>query len=290
MPSHPEVTESILGPGLPTLSIGGGPQAFVYLPGLSLHPGFPIGRERAMAIAGWDSLLDRFTIYRMGRRIRPVGTTFREMAEDVAATLDELQQPVDLMGASTGGAIALEVAAMRPDLVRSLVLVISGVRLSEEGRTKAALASHAAAAGQWRRAYAEVMPIGSTSTRGRALMATLGWLLGPRLIGIPEDPTLVLAELAAWERYDAEKLVSSVHCRTLVIGTQHDRMFTAAATRELGERLDSATTVIVPGLAHDFPPHAIREHIAPFLIGQDSTVYGDAVGPGVPQSPSPPSE
>ncbi len=265
MLSQPEVSETTLGPGLPTLKIGGGPQPLVYLPGLSLHPGLPTGRERTMAISGWEPLLDRYTIYRIGRRIRPVGTTFREMAEDVAATVEQMQRPVDLMGASTGGAIALELAATRPELVRSLMIVISGVRLSEDGRNKAASASRAAAAGRWRRAYAEVMPIGSTSARGRALMAALGWVLGPRLIGIPGDPTLVLAELAAWERYDAENLVSSVRCPTLVIGTQHDRMFTAAATRELGERLETATTVIVPGLAHDFPPDAIREHVTPFL-------------------------
>jgi pimeloyl-ACP methyl ester carboxylesterase len=157
------------------------------------------------------------------------------------------------------------VAAARPELVGRLILVISGVRLSDEGRNKAASAARAAAAGRWRRAYAEVMPIGSTSTHGRALMTALGWVLGPRLIGIPADPTLVLAELAAWERYDAEKLISSIRCPTLVIGAQHDRMFTAAATRELGERLETATTVIVPDLAHDFPADAIREHVAPFL-------------------------
>lgn len=265
MLSQPEVSETMLGQGLPTLKIGGGLKPLVYLPGLSLHAGFPAGRERTMAISGWEPLLDRYTIYRLGRRIRPVGTTFREMADDVAATMEAMQPPVDLVGASTGGAIALEVAAARPELVRRLILVISGVRLSDEGRNKAASAAGAAAAGRWRRAYAEVMPIGSTSTRGRALMTALGWLLGPRLIGIPADPTLVLAELAAWGRYDAEHLVSRVSCPTLVIGTQHDRMFTAAATRELGQRLETATTVIVPGLAHDFPPDAIGKHIAPFL-------------------------
>ena len=265
MPSQPEVSETMLGPGLPTLRIGGGPKTLVYLPGLSLHPGFPAGRERTMAISGWEPLLDSYTIHRMGRRIRPVGTTFREMAADVAATVEAMQPPVDLIGASTGGAIALELAAARQELVRRLILVISGLRLSDEGRNKAASAARAAAAGRWRRAYAEVMPIGSTSTLGRALMTALGWVLGPRLIGIPADPTLVLAELAAWERYDAESLVARVRCPTLVIGTQHDRLFTAAATRELGQRLATATTVIVPGLAHDFPPSAIGEHIAPFL-------------------------
>jgi pimeloyl-ACP methyl ester carboxylesterase len=265
MLSQPEVAETMLGPGLPTLKIGGGPQPLVYLPGLSLHPGFPAGRERTLAVSGWEPLLEQYTIYRVGRRVRPVGTTFHEMAEDVAATLEQMPRPIDLMGASTGGAIALAVAATRPELVRRLTVVISGVRLSEVGRNKAASASRAAAAGRWRRAYAEVMPIGSTSARGRALMAALGWLLGPRLIGIPEDPTMLLAELAAWERYDAETLVTRVRCPTLVIGTQHDRMFTATATRELGQLLETATTVIVPGLAHDFPPDAIREHIAPFL-------------------------
>src|SRR5262249_59631428 len=102
-----------------------GPRRVVMLPGLAPAPGQPTGRERQLALSGWEPLLDQYTVYRIGPRARPVGTTFDDMAEDVAAVIESLEPPVDLMGASTGGAIAVTLAASRPDLVRRLVLVIS---------------------------------------------------------------------------------------------------------------------------------------------------------------------
>ena len=125
------VGERALGPDLPTLTIGDGPRHVAMLPGLSPTPGLPTGRERRLAVSGWEPLLDRYTVYRIGRRVRPVGTPFDSMADDVSVALEAIDPPVDLIGASTGGAIALLVAASRPDLIRRLVLVITGLRLSE---------------------------------------------------------------------------------------------------------------------------------------------------------------
>ena len=104
-----------------------------------------------MALTGWEPLLDRYTIYRIGRRQYPVGTTFREMADDVITAIEGLRPPVDLMGASTGGIIALEIAAARPDLVRRLVLVITGSTVSPVARDLGERVIAAARAGKWRR-------------------------------------------------------------------------------------------------------------------------------------------
>src|SRR5262245_47638777 len=145
-----DVTESWLGPELPTLVIGSGSRKAAYLPGLSLHPGLPQGQERRMATSGWEPLLDAHAVYRIGRRVRPVGTTFAEMADDAIAAIESLDPPVDLMGASTGGMLALHVAAARPELVRRLVLVITGPTVSDEGKLLGRRVIDAAAAGQWR--------------------------------------------------------------------------------------------------------------------------------------------
>ena len=68
-----------------------------------------------MALAGWVPGLDRYTIYRIGLIYYPTQTTFRQMADDVITAIEGLRPPVDLMGASTGGIIALEIAAVRPN-------------------------------------------------------------------------------------------------------------------------------------------------------------------------------
>jgi pimeloyl-ACP methyl ester carboxylesterase len=128
---------------------------------------------------------------------------------------------------------------------------------------------------RWRRVFAEMFTLGATSTLGRAAWFELGWLLGPRLDGVPDDPTLVLAQLTAWGSFDAAASARSISCPTLVIGTEHDRVFPPANVRELAERIPSARLVIAPGLAHSWPPDAMADHIAPFLAEAEHGPRGD---------------
>jgi pimeloyl-ACP methyl ester carboxylesterase len=259
------VEEMALGPELPTLRIGGATRTLVYLPGLSIHPGLPGGRERKMATSGWEPLLDRYSVHRIGRRVRPIGTSFDDMATDVGLAIEELGAPVDLMGASTGGIIAMHVAAGRPDLVRRLVVVISGTTMSPWAHRFALRVIAYIRAGRWRRAYATIMSIGGTSPFSRAAYTLFGWLLGPRLIGTPEDPTLVLAELEAWLNEDATGLVERIECPTLVIGTESDPVFPPSATRAFAAGLGNGTVVIADKLAHNFPLKTLETDISPFL-------------------------
>ncbi len=269
MSERPEVSELEIGPGLPTLRIGSGPRTLVYFPGLSLHPGVPTANERRMAATGWDALLPDHSIYRIGRRVRPVGTSFADMAEDAIAAIDELGPPIDVMGASTGGMLALHVAAARPDLIRRLVLVISGATMSEHGRALGRHALDAASAGRWRTVYSLIMSIGASTGRRRAMYSALGWLLGPRLIGVPTDPTLFLAELDALLRADVVPPLDGMTRPALLIGGANDQVFPPEIVEATARRLPHATATILPGLAHDFPSWLTADHIAPFLLQPD---------------------
>ncbi len=272
------VTELLVGPDLPTLRIGSGPMTLVYLPGLSLHPGLPTGTERRMAASGWDPLLPAFTVWRVGRRVRPVGTTFADMAEDAIVALEALHPPVDLMGASTGGMLALHVAAVRPDLIRRLVLVVTGHHLSDDGQRMARRVMEAAQQGRWRTAYGSMMRIGSTGLR-RVVFGAVGWLLGPRLLGVPRDPTIFVAELDAWLRVDAKAIAEQVTTPTLILGGAEDRVFPPRITQELGSLIPDATVTIVPGLAHDFPARLTADYIAPFLSAETPGPVPMVTGP-----------
>jgi pimeloyl-ACP methyl ester carboxylesterase len=232
---------------------------------LSLHPGLPTGMERRMAASGWDALLPDYSVYRIGRRVRPVGTSFTDMAEDAIAAIETLGPPVDLIGASTGGMLALHVAALRPDVVRRLVVVISGATLSDNGRALGRRVVDAANAGRWRTVYSSIMPIGGTTRLRRVVYRALGWLLGPRLMGIPSDPTLFLAELDAWLRVDAQPMLDRIESPTLIIGGAADQVFPPSITEATGHGIPNAMVTIVPGLAHDFPARLTADHIAPFL-------------------------
>ena len=264
-PQAVEGVDRFVGRGLPTIEIGGGPRTLVSLPGLSLDDRHPTGQARKMALTGWEPLLDRYTIYRIGRRAYPVGATFREMADDVITAIEGLRPPVDLMGASTGGIIALEVAAARPDLVRRLVLVITGTTVSAVARDLSERVIAAARAGSWRRAYALILPIGARNGRERLFYRAFGWLLGPGLVGVPADPTLLIAELEAWMHTNGGALVGQVANPTLVIAGELDPLFPLDAVREFAAGFTDGRLVVMPKTAHDFPTSAIRDHISDFL-------------------------
>lgn len=258
-------SETILGTELPALVIGTGGRPLPYLPGLSTTVGLPIGRERAMAISGWEPLLDRFRIYRISRLPQPPGTSFAEMAQQHARALEELDPPVDLMGESTGGAIALHLAAARPDLVKRLVLVIIGATLSPNGRRLAERTHSNISTGRFRSAYRDMYTLGATSAMRRAVMGAIGWTMGPRLSPPPEDPTIILRELEAWRAFDGRPIAPSVACPTLVIGTRLDPVFMPSYADDLATLIPQGQAVTIPALGHAFPPTAIEEHISPFL-------------------------
>jgi pimeloyl-ACP methyl ester carboxylesterase len=267
MPKPPAIegVDRFVGRGLPTIQIGDGPRSLVTLPGLSLDHRHPTGQARAMALTGWEPLLDRYTIYRIGRRQYPIGTNFREMADDVIAAIEGLRPPVDLIGASTGGIVALEIAAARPDLVRRLVLVITGSALSPAGRDLGEQVIAAARAGKWRRVYALMLPIGARTRLERLFYRAFGWLLAPGIVGVPDDPTLLLAELEAWLRADGSPLIGQVTSPTLVLAGELDPMFPLDGAREFAAGFANGRLVVMPRTAHDFPASAIRDHISRFL-------------------------
>ena len=264
-PTAIEGVDRFVGRGLPAIRIGDGPRTLVSLPGLSLDDGHPTGQVRTMALTGWEPLLDRYTIYRIGRRAYPLGANFREMADDVITAIEGLRPPVDLIGASTGGIIALEIAAARPDLVRRLVLVITGTKMSPEARDLAERATAAARAGKWRRVYALMLPIGARTRRERLFYRAFGWLLGPGVVGVPDDSTLMLAELEAWMRTDGSALVGQVACHSLVLAGELDPVFPLDGARDFAAGLKDGRLVVMPGTAHDFPASAIRDYISGFL-------------------------
>jgi pimeloyl-ACP methyl ester carboxylesterase len=264
-PGAPDVAELELGPGLPALRVGSGERLLVFLPGLSLHPGPIVGMERRTTIARLELLGPGYTVFIVGRRVRPVGTTFEEMATDVIAAIEEVGGPVDLMGASTGGMIAMHVAAVRPDLVRRLVLLITGARMSDDGRRFGQEVVDAARAGRWRTAFGTMLTIGARNRAGRAVFRAMGWLLGPHVVGIPKDPTLFLAELGEWIRTDAEGILASIPCPTRIVGGADDRVFPPEIVLHTAAGIPDAKAVIVPDLAHDVSAAVMTFHVAPFL-------------------------
>src|SRR3712207_2271248 len=150
------VRDGMLKGGLPCLSFGEGPPLVVF-PGLGMTNANPTGFQRWGEVRLLAPLARSFTVYRVGRRVGlKRGTTMVDLANDYAGALEEeFGGPVDVLGISTGGSLALQLAADRPGLVRKLVVAGAAYRLSEHGREFQRRVAQLAAAGD-RRAMSQM--------------------------------------------------------------------------------------------------------------------------------------
>ena len=178
-----DVRQGTLGGGLPCLSIGQGPPLVVF-PGIGMTNANPTGIQRWGEVRLLSPLARALTVYRVGRRVglKP-GTTIADLANDYAVALEgEFGGPVDVLGISTGGSIALQLGVDRPAMLRRLVVAGAAFRLSEYGREFQRRTAELSAAGD-RHGLARMQAPDVTDSRlGRRIAGGLLWLAGPLFI------------------------------------------------------------------------------------------------------------
>ena len=127
-----DVREGTFSGGLPYLAVGSG-EPLVYLCGSTPNHRNPKpGVERTLTLRTINPLARAgFEVYFTNRwpGMAP-DISFAEVAERHAdAILDHFGQPVDVLGASTGGSLALQLIADRPDAVRKAVVACAAYTL-----------------------------------------------------------------------------------------------------------------------------------------------------------------
>ena len=127
------------------------------------------------------------------RRGLPGGMSMAELAREHADAIRSLGGgAIDVVGISTGGSIAQQLAADHPDVVDRLVLLSTACRLGPEGRALHRRVAARIRRGTHRQALA-VMAAGLVPPRrGQLAVAALAWLAGPRLLAGGDD----LADMA----------------------------------------------------------------------------------------------
>jgi len=249
-PRGPMVRDRI-GRGLSVVRIGAGPP-LVVAPGLAPDHGPLRGVGLGTGLISlWPFARDR-TVWWVNRRegLDP-GTTMAELAADYSGALrSAFDGPVDVMGISTGGAVALQLAADDPALVRRLVVVASGGRLGERGRAaQRRMAAHLAAH-RPRAAAAELGAMVAATRRSRAGLRVAGWLTGGAFWAV-DDPRDVLATIWAEDGFDLTDRLGEITAPTLVVGGGRDQFYdngrvTAATARGIG----GSTLVVYPDKGH----------------------------------------
>ncbi len=234
--------------GLPYVRISGGKQNLVIFEGLSFNHRPLSGFSLLGVILNYRSFAKQFTIYYLSRKPgMPKGYSIADMAKDYAVMIrDEIGEPVDLVGISTGGAMALQLTLDYPEMVRRLVLAMTGYCLSEEGaeiqRTVYAFSKQ----NKWRDAAAAM---GGGMARGslRPLLKGFFWILGKSAFGSPSGPSDGMVELEAEEKFDFRDRLAGLKVPVLVIGGDEDCFY---PIRETASRIPNVKMVLYKNIGH----------------------------------------
>ena len=266
MPNHNASTAGYFRSGMPYVRVGSGPNPLVVLQGLM----FENKPQRGMT-AGYGFLGKDYTVHSVLRRPgMPCGYTLADMAADYAATIrTEFGAPVDVIGVSTGGAIAQHLAADHPGQVRRLVIHSSAYTLSEPAKQLQLEVGRLAREGEVGRA-AEVLVRFLLPKRGlwRMIGGPAVWV-GSRLIstGVSGDLSDLIITIEAEDRHSFRDRLGEITAPTLVIAGTADPFYTPLLFRETAAGLPDGRLVLYQGMGHPAWGRRFQRQVAAFLGG-----------------------
>ena len=182
------------------------------------------------------------------------------MAADYAAVLEQELGPSHIMGFSTGGDIAQYVAIDHPASVRSLILVVSACRLSEEGREICERWQALAREESWQELRADMASVNVTSETNKGLARTFMAVFGRFVLKVPSDPQDFLITLGADLVHDTTGRLGEISAPSLIIGGSEDPFYSEDAIRETAEKMTDATLLLYDGVGHGVPKERKRRY------------------------------
>lgn len=271
----------LLGGILPYNRMGAGPRTLVVLQGLTFEHRSLSALEAPFALWPYRAFAADFTVYVVNRRpnVPPdhgMDGFAREHAEALRAAFGG---PVDVLGVSTGGSVALQLAADHPDVVRRLVIQSGACRLGPDGR---ALQRRVARLARSRRR----LEIGRIML-GSVLPDTLPGRATARLAGtmfaatIPADPADAIATIEAEDRFDLEPRLGEIRALTLVAAGTTDFYYPADLVRRTAAGIPGARLVLYEGQGHPARGRRFEADVRAFLVEPEP-----AAAPARPGAPA----
>jgi pimeloyl-ACP methyl ester carboxylesterase len=243
----------------------------VVFPGLSGRGGTSARFERWAARREIAALSGSRAVWRIHRRIGlEQGISVPDLAADYAAELQRLfHEPVDVVGVSTGGSIALQLAADHPELVRRLVLVSAAHRLSDEGRNTQREVAALLRGHHPRRAAALFLGATGATSATRAILAMVGLLLPCLVVG--RNDADLLRTLDAEDAFDLAPRLGAMTTPTLVTGGARDRYYGTELFEGTHAAMPQARLKLYPRSGHisTFGNRTLARHILRYLESPD---------------------
>lgn len=254
---------------LPYAYFGNGPHNLVVFGGLEFRHKPPSAVMLRMSTGYLRGLEGSYKIYIVSRKPGlPLGYSLSDMSDDYAVMIkNELGGMADIIGVSTGGAIAQHFAIDHPDLVGRLVLVMTGFRLTEEARELQREVADLARKGKRRAASALLGTAIIRKGIAKHFFKLLMGLMGPLMI--PADPSDGIVEIEAEDSHDLSDLLDRIKAETLVIGGEEDFFY---PVRETAAKIPNARLVLYPDVGHNamfVRSRQFGEEIRAFLLSDE---------------------
>ncbi|MCR2793476.1 alpha/beta hydrolase [Microbacterium sp. zg.Y625] len=176
--------------------------------------------------------------------------TVEDLAQDAAALIEALGEgPVHVCGVSMGGFIAMRLAAMRPDLIRTLTLHATAAKLDqrtvETGRFRLQLLeSGLADAPEYIRSFLRLWAAGSAG-----LQAPLPGDVVNHARGFSKRNYLGHVH-AIWGHDMSPDDLAAITAPTLITAGAEDIMTTAENARHLHRSIEGSRLVVIGGAGH----------------------------------------
>jgi pimeloyl-ACP methyl ester carboxylesterase len=241
-----KITTGYSSNNLPYMKMGDSPRTLVVFEGLNFNHKPPAGMTLRMNSMMFKVIARDYTLYMVGRKPGlPEGYTMRDMSNDYAEMIrHDIGSIVDISGVSTGGPIAQWFAVDHPELVRKLVLISTGYRLSDFGKQAQLDMLKAARTGSRRATAVAMSGLISKGITG-ILMKVLFWLIGPVIYG--RDMSDGIAELDAEDKFNFKEWLPEIKVPTLVIGGAEDPLY---LIKETAEGISGARLILYEKAGH----------------------------------------
>lgn len=224
-----------LGP-LPYAALGDG-QPLIIVAGLSPTTGFRGGLAVRAALGPLVELAASRRIVVLNRRPGlPTGITMAEIAAEHREALSAGfgDRRLDVIGLSTGGSIAQQVAADHPELIQRLVLISTACRLGPYGRSLQRTVAAKVRRGARRQAIATLAAGLIPPRRGRLAVAAAALVTPHRLFadaqGIDDMATTIEAE----DAFDLTQC-PPIQAPTLLLAGRNDRFYAPSLFQETAD-------------------------------------------------------
>jgi pimeloyl-ACP methyl ester carboxylesterase len=243
-----ELRKATLGP-LPVLEAGAGPP-LLYLGGLLPVAGVDSRLARRTAEFSARPLADvRRVLFTNRREGLPQGMTIAELAAEHAAAIEALEAgPVDVVGVSTGGSIAQQLAADHPDVVRRLVLLSTGCRLLPDTRRMQAQIAAEVRRGRPAQAVASAAAF-VLFPKGEPAARLLAPLLARRVDKLGDLSDLAVT-IEAEDSFDLARAAGTIRAPTLIVCGARDRFYPRALLEETQRLIPGSLLHVVPRRGH----------------------------------------